>query len=129
VLVYREEAFRYFLAVERARTERSGRPFLIVLVKFRRPEGGRLSIPARTAAKMFVEMSLCIRESDFIGWLRDDTVAAAVLVQPSNEQGGELRLSAANRLIARVHDYVPASIANHMSTRVLKVRPTVAVSR
>ena len=36
---YNEEAFRYFLAVERTRSERSGRPFLLVLVDLKEHAG------------------------------------------------------------------------------------------
>jgi hypothetical protein len=62
-----EEAFRYLLAVARERCDRSGHPFLLLLMG-PAPEAG---VPARlarsVARRLFTSLRLCLRVTDFIG--------------------------------------------------------------
>jgi hypothetical protein len=75
---YNEEAFRYLLAVERERFDRSGGPFLLLLMAPARA-GARARIARPVARKLFASLRLCLRETDFIGWYHEERVAAAVL--------------------------------------------------
>ncbi len=77
VLAYNEEAFRYFLEIECARAERSGRPVILVLARL----SARPRIAAAVAQKLFGGLWLCIRETDFIGWYHEGRTAGAVLTQ------------------------------------------------
>ena len=76
---YDEEAFRYFLAIERNRTGRSGRPFLLLLVDLAQAPGVTERFDPLVAVKLFSGLWLCLRETDFIGWYRQERVAGAVL--------------------------------------------------
>src|SRR2546426_11392606 len=79
---YNEEAFQYFLEVERKRSEISRRPFLLMLIEFNRhPAGINPEIDAVTAGKLFSILRMCLRETDFVGWYRERRVAGAVLTQ------------------------------------------------
>jgi hypothetical protein len=76
---YNEEAFRYLLAVERERCDRSGGPFLLLLMAPAPRPGVRERIARPVARKLFASLRLCLRETDFVGWYHEERVAAAVL--------------------------------------------------
>src|SRR5436190_8496415 len=84
---YNEEAFQYFLEIERKRSEISNRPFLLMLIEFERQEGTDARIDPAMAAKLFSVLSLCLRETDFVGWYREERVVGAVLTQHSETDG------------------------------------------
>jgi hypothetical protein len=76
---YNEQTFRYFLSLEEKRSERSGRPFLLLLVDLKEEPGKSACLEPRMASTLFTALSPCVRETDFIGWYREDHVAGAVL--------------------------------------------------
>src|SRR5713226_6611484 len=66
---YNEEAFQYFLEIERKRSEISNRPFLLMLIEFNRhPAGINPEIDLVTSGTLFSILGRCLRETDFIGW-------------------------------------------------------------
>ncbi len=75
---YNEEAFRYFLEIERKRSESSTRPLLLLLVDVR---GADDVIDQATATQLFAGLAGCLRETDFVGWYRENLVIGAVLTQ------------------------------------------------
>jgi hypothetical protein len=77
---YNEAALRYFLAVERKRAERSLKPLLLMLVALKQRPGARIALAPDTSAAIFSALGSCVREVDFVGWYRESTVAAVVLV-------------------------------------------------
>jgi hypothetical protein len=77
--VYNEAAFRYFLSLELRRANRSARRLLLVLVSLRLHERQRESLSPDTAAAVFSVLAACVREVDFVGWHREQVVAAALL--------------------------------------------------
>ena len=78
---YNEEAFRYFLEIERKRAARLGRPCLLLLVGLKDQAKPNVRISPVLATKLFSSLWLCLRETDVIGWYREDRVAGAVLTQ------------------------------------------------
>jgi len=78
---YNEEAFRYFLAVERQRSRRSGRTFLLLLVDQRAQPGARARIEPRMVPRLFSGLARCLRETDIIGWYHEQRVAGALLTE------------------------------------------------
>jgi hypothetical protein len=76
---YNEEAFRYLLAVERERFDRSGRSFLLLLLAPPPQPGVGARIARPVARKLFIGLRSCLRETDFFGWYHDERVAGAVL--------------------------------------------------
>jgi hypothetical protein len=77
---YNEDAFRYFLEIERKRAARLDRPCLLLLVGLKGPKPN-VRISQVLAAKLFSSLWLSLRETDVIGWYREDRVAGAVLTQ------------------------------------------------
>jgi hypothetical protein len=68
------------LSIERKRSERSGRAFLLLLVDLKEQPGASLRIDPIVAGKLFSALWRCLRETDFVGWYREDRVAGAVLL-------------------------------------------------
>lgn len=76
---YNEEAFHHFLAIERKRSEASSRPFLLLLVGFERRPGTAAHVGPDKAARLFSALSESLRDTDVIGWYREQRIAGAVL--------------------------------------------------
>ena len=125
---YNEEAFRYFLAVERARAERSSRFLYLALVAMRQGRGRRrahLSEP--TAAALLVGLSTSVREVDFIGWYREGRVAGAVLAQgPKTSTPGAAPLIA-ERIAAELKKRLPPAESKHLRVRIVRLGGTIGI--
>jgi hypothetical protein len=117
---YNEEAFRYFLANERKRSELSNRPFLLLLVDLQRPPvNGRIESPI--AAKLFAGLADCLRDTDVIGWYHEGRVAGAVLTYveeaTSRDVSGEIRA----RVTMLLRASLPSSTAARLQVRVYQL--------
>ena len=121
---YNEEAFQYFLEIERKRSELSNRPFLLMLVDFNKHP----RIDAVTADKLFSVLSLCLRETDFIGWYREGRVAGAVLTQHGETDGDDLSDVVRARIGGALRQRLPSDLARQLQTRVYQLPPN-AMSR
>ena len=123
---YNEEAFRYFLAVERARAERSRRFLYLALVAMRRGPGRRRAhLTEPTAAALFQGLSMSVREVDFIGWYREGQVAAAVLAQgPKPSEAGAAPLIA-ERIVAELKKRLSAAESKTLRVRIVKLGGTI----
>jgi lipopolysaccharide/colanic/teichoic acid biosynthesis glycosyltransferase len=64
-----QEAFRRMIAVERKRTERSGKPFLLMLLDAGNHQGSRKH--GKTFDRIVPALLSSIRETDVIGWYED----------------------------------------------------------
>jgi hypothetical protein len=122
---YSEEAFRYFLGLERKRAERSGRSLLLLLVSFAIDDDGGQSISSDVAPKLFSGLSLCVRDVDFIGWYRHGRVAGAVLTQGSDSPALEASEQIAQRVTTLLVKRLSAPVAERLQVRVLQARQTV----
>lgn len=122
---YSEEAFRYFLGLERKRAERSGRALLLLLVGLTPDSGGDPSVPSGVSTKLFSGLSQCVRDVDFIGWYRHGRVAGAVLTQGAESPALEASEQIGQRVIELLGKRLPASIVSRLQIRVLQARQTV----
>lgn len=119
--VYNEEAFRYFLQVERKRASRSNSRFLLLLVDLTRDAQQRANFDPATGAKLFAAMLPCLRETDFIGWYRQGRVASAVLTQIGDTPGLEVSNLVADRVREALVQSLPSSFASRLQVRVYQV--------
>ncbi len=120
---YDEKAFRYLLAIERKRSERSGRPFLLLLVELKELPGPSERIDPVVAAKLFSGLWFCLRETDFIGWYSEDHMAGAMITQLAT-----VPQSAVSRLLRhRVRDVLgqnlPPEVGRRLHVRVCRLGP------
>jgi hypothetical protein len=121
---YNEEAFRYFLAVERKRSERSRRSFLLLLVSIKKRSGVSGPIRPAVGTSIFSGLWLGVREVDFIGWFREGRVAGAVLTQGADPIAPDVSRRISQRLTETLRGRVPANVARRLHVRVLQLRPT-----
>jgi hypothetical protein len=121
---YNEEAFRYFLAVERKRAGRSRRSFLLLLVSIKKRSGVSGPIRPVVATSIFSGLWLGVREVDFIGWFREGRVAGAVLTQGADPLAPDVARRISQRLTETLRVRVTADVARRLRVRVLQLRPT-----
>jgi hypothetical protein len=121
---YNEDAFRYFLELEWKRAARVGRPFLLALVglKDNQSKPGARIDPV-LASKLFSNLWLCLRETDIIGWYREDRVAGAVLTQWANPPGSEASVSIRQRVHAVLREGLRLDAARRLQVHVYQLRP------
>jgi hypothetical protein len=122
--VYNEEAFRYFLQVERKRASRSNSRFLLLLVDLKRDAHQSASFEEATIVKLFGAMLPCLRETDFIGWYRQGRVASAVLTQVGETPGVEVSNLVAHRVREALGQNLPSSLSVRLQVRVYQVPAT-----
>ena len=122
--VYNEEAFRYFLQVERKRAGRSNSRFLMLLVDLARQEDATTRFDASTGAKLFSAMWPCLRETDFIGWYRQHRVASAVLTQVGDAPDLEVSNLVVERVREALSQSLPSSLATRLQVRVYQMPAT-----
>ena len=120
---YNEETFLYFLAIERARAERSNRRLPLLLATLE-PVGGKpVPIPPANAARLFEGLRLALRDTDIMGWYRQDHVVGAVLGAHADEPEGETSDLIERRVGAGLRERLPANIARGLRVRVTQQGP------
>ena len=127
---YNEEAFHHFLAIERKRSEASARPFLLLLVEFEKRLGVSDLVGHDEAARLFAALTEALRDTDVIGWYREQRVAGAVLTDL-----GDAPQDIVPHITARVREVLrrefPSDVAPQVQVRVYQVsaRSDAAASR
>jgi hypothetical protein len=119
---YNEEAFQYFLEIERKRSELSNCPFLLMLVDF----NSHPRIEAATADKLFSVLALSLRETDFIGWYREGRVAGAVLTQHGEADGEDLADVVRGRVGAALRRRLPSDLGLRLQVRLYQIPAHIA---
>jgi len=114
---YNEEAFQYFLEIERKRSELSNRAFLLMLVDFNKHP----RIDAVAADKLFSVLALCLRETDFLGWYREGRVAGAVLTQHGETGRDDLSDGVRQRIGEALRQGLPRDLALQLQARVYQI--------
>jgi hypothetical protein len=123
---YNEQAFGYFLEIERKRSERSNRPFLLLLVDLKKEPGEpekHLGLDPDLATRLFSGMWACLRETDFVGWYRDGRVAGAVLTQPADMPRADVSGELGPRIHGLLCQGLPSQVARRLQVRVYQLPP------
>jgi len=115
---YNEQTFLYFLAIERKRSERSGRPFLLLLVDLKEQEGASARLESMVAPKLFSALWLCLRETDCVGWYREERVAGAVLTGLGDEPPSEVCRLVGQRVSGVLSEGLPSNVTRRLRVRV-----------
>jgi hypothetical protein len=118
---YDEDMFRYFLTLERKRFQRSGRPFLLLLVEWRKPVDSDAPFEPSVAAALFEALWQTIRETDFVGWHRKGRVAGAVLTQPAEGTGTNMSEAVRDRVGEMLCEKLPPQVARRLRVRVYQL--------
>jgi hypothetical protein len=118
--VYNEEAFRYFLDIERRRAEMSNRPFLLLLLDLKRASSAGV-IDRRSADRLFAALGAALRETDFLGWYRASSVIGAALTQHSDSAGPDLQDVVRDRIADLVRRKLPSELAARVQLRLYRL--------
>jgi len=119
---YNEQAFRYFLQIERGRAARAQRPVLLLLLELRKSDEHALIDPA-LAAKLFDCLWRCLRETDLVGWYREDRVAGAVMTHVEGECRADVLDVIRQRLGQTLCASLSTDVARRFRVRVYQCRP------
>jgi hypothetical protein len=120
---YDEETFLYFLAIERARAERSNHRVRLLLATLEPIPGRPVPIPRASAARLFKGLRLTLRDTDIMGWYEQDRVAGAVLSAPVDGPGWETSGPIEQRVGDGLRRRLPAKIAGDLRVRVVHHGP------
>jgi hypothetical protein len=124
IAIYNEEAFRYFLEIERKRAEASNRPFLLLLVDLLKTPGTG-DIDAARAEALFAALTTSLRETDFVGWYHAKSVIGAVLTQHAHSVDADAQAVVCDRVLASMRKQLPAALAGRVTARVYQLPPIV----
>jgi hypothetical protein len=121
---YSEEAFRYLLAIERKRAERSGRPFYLLLLDLKRASVGTRPVDIDVALTVFTGLSTALRDTDFTGWYREGRIAGAVLTQFSDVVANGVSETVSERVREHLLSRIPVPLASRLQTRIFQLPRT-----
>src|SRR5262249_9157573 len=103
-IVLSEEAFHKTIAIERKRTERSRKPFLLMLLDTAkaaaRDQHGVLS-------KLFATLQLSTRETDVTGWYKHNAIIGVMFTEIGNEER--------NAIVSTMISRVSTTLRNNLS--------------
>jgi hypothetical protein len=121
--VYNEEAFRYFLEIERKRSELSGRSFLLLLVDLKRSSSADADpqIDSPSADLLFSALTISLRETDFVGWYRAARTIGAVLTQNTDATAAALSDVVGQRVTTALRGALSTALATRVQVRVYQL--------
>ena len=108
-----EESFQSAIAFERKRTERSARPFLLMLIDTADISGKGTA--REVLAKALPALSVCIRETDVIGWYKSPTVIGVMFTEIGANGGGCIPSILASRVKGTLYESLPFEHFNQIS--------------
>jgi hypothetical protein len=120
---YNQEAFRYFLDIERKRAARAQRPVVLLLLDARRVPINGSPIDPLLAAKLFSGLWLCLRETDVVGWFREERISGAVLTQLDSSPGPNVSQAIRSRVSGAIGNVLPPEVARSLRVRVYQLHP------
>lgn len=116
--VLNEESFHRMISLERKRTERSGKPFLLMLLDAgHHPPSGK---HGRLLGDVLPALSLATRETDVTGWYEESAVVGVMFTELGVEDRGSIvstmlqRVSAALRSHLSFEQFNQISISFHL---------------
>ena len=115
---YDEEAFMYFLGIERARAERAHQPVGVLLASLEPVPNQPAVFPHASAQKVFAGLRLTLRDTDVVGWYRQDHIAGAVLTFPPTT-GSDVAMFE-RRIETALRRRLPAPLAQRLRLRVVQ---------
>lgn len=80
-IILEEETFAHFLALERKRSDRSSNPMVVIFLELSRLRNDTGQLDPVVKDSVFSALSSCLRETDIIGWKKNEKVAAALLTE------------------------------------------------
>jgi len=98
-LACNEPAFHYLLDIERRRSEMTQRPFLVMLIECHQAPDRVFSIVGRS-----------VRETDFVGWYRQNMIVGVTLTQDGRSGTAEASGIVRGRIVDALHRHFPSHV-------------------
>jgi hypothetical protein len=117
---YNQAAFSYFLEIERRRSERSNRPFMLLLADLGIPSD---RMEPDVAASLLSGLEGCLRETDVVGWYVNGQVAGAVLTERASFEEEASARVVRERVTRVLTGRLPRAIAHRLQVRVYAQAP------
>ena len=115
---YDEEAFQYFLGIEQARADRTHHPIRVLLASLEPLPNQSGAFPRASAEQVFAGLRLTLRDTDVVGWYRQDHIAGAVLSFPANV--GSDVATFERRIETALRRRLPAPLAQRLRLRMVQ---------
>ena len=120
---YNEAAFACFLDLEHRRSERSNRPFTLLLADFAPWSGVDARMEQDIATSVLSVLLRCLRDTDFVGWYLHEQVAGAVLTEGAAIHDENASRNLRERVIRALTVRLPETFANRVRVRVYHQTP------
>ena len=120
---YDEQAFRYFMEIERRRAARAHRPVLLLLLAAKEPLATSANMDPGLAAKLFSGLWRCLRETDVVGWYREARVPGAILTQVEDGLRPEATREIRQRVNRALCEGLSEDVARRVWVRVYQLGP------
>ncbi|HEY5213705.1 MAG TPA: sugar transferase [Acidobacteriaceae bacterium] len=111
--ILNQETFKRMIAVERKRTERSREPFLLMLL-----EPGNRQVSEKNGKaldKMLSVLLLSIRETDVIGWYKDQAVVGVIFTGLASDDKNSILSAILSRVSNALRDRLTPDQFNQVS--------------
>jgi hypothetical protein len=110
--------FRHLLAIEHKRSERTGRPCLLLLVDLQDHRGVSLPIDPTVSAKLFAGLRLALRDTDVVGWYVANRVAGAVLTDLADGSRAHVSRVVRQTVTRILTEQLPQDVVPRLQVRV-----------
>ena len=120
---YDEDTFRYFMALEQARAGRANDPLPLLFATLEPVPGEPVPIPPASASRLFEGLRESLRETDVMGWYRQDHVAGAVLSARAGALASDMPRLIEERVGEGLRQRLPSRIARSLRVRVIQLGP------
>jgi hypothetical protein len=115
---YNEEAFRYFLEIERRRVEIQDRSLFLLVVHQRDTYA---PMAHDFAIQVFASLCACVRETDFIGWYHEGRAIGAVLTQRADIHESEASRQVRTRIDRGLSSHLTGDMSDRLRTTVHRI--------
>ena len=126
---YNEETFHHLLAMEQARADRSHHRVRLPLATLEPVPGKPAQVSPASAARLFEGLRLSLRETDIVGWYRQNHVAGAVLTASADDPDYETAGIIERRVAEGLRKRLPSSAGGNLHVRVTHQGPRGVVKR
>jgi len=122
-----EETFHYFLTIQRQRSERSGRPFSLLIVELKDQAGQGLSMQPVIADKVFSSLRGSLRDTDIVGWYRTGWAAGALLTELGDGHHVDAGKPLGQRVKSTIATEISEQVAGQLNVTVYQLRSTLRI--
>jgi len=114
-----EKYFRKILILERKRSERSGKPFILVCVDTSRLLGETKVLDPVLRDAIFASLQSAYREIDVVGWHQENLTIGVILTELGQSPREKIREVVRSKALTRMDRHLPREVMAELSVSVL----------